>query len=302
MTWLNYHHLFYFWTIARVGSIAKAGEELHLSQPTISTQLKTLEEALGHRLFHRQGRSLLLTESGRLVFKYADEIFRLGREMQKALGNKASMHRLRLSVGIADVIPKALAEYLLQPALKACEDIFLVCQEGPLPALLAQLAAHELDVVLSDRPSALEMRVKTFSHALGESGESFFAAPTLAAQLREGFPHSLEGAPALLPAAHTAVRRQLEAWFERLQLSPHPMAEFDDSALMSVFGQKGLGFFIAPSVLETQIQQQMKVEVFGRTVQVKERFFAVTVERKLKHPAILAMVNAAREQCFPLEC
>ena len=221
MAWLNYHHLLYFWTVARAGTIAAASKELHLSQPTISTQLKTLEESLGQKLFQRQGRKLVLTDVGQTTFRYADEIFRLGKELQKALETGGTPGTgLRFAVGVADVIPKLVAQRLLEPAFDAVPLLQLECHEGPLPQLLAQLALHELDVVLSDSPAPADIKVKAFSHALGESGTTFFARAGQAASLRRGFPKSLDGTPMLLPSRSTTVRRQLEIWLDSLGVRP----------------------------------------------------------------------------------
>ncbi len=297
MEWLNYHHLLYFWTVARNGSIARAGEELRLSQPTISNQIKTLEGSLGVKLFERRGRRLVLTDVGRTVQRYADEIFRTGRELQLALKGFPTGQRLRLSAGVADVIPKVLAERLLRPALEAVPDLTLACREGPLPQLMAALGLHELDVVLSDRPAA-ETRVKAFSHLLGECGVSFLAAPAVAAGLRRRFPRSLDGAPALLPAPATALRRNLEAWFAGRGVRPLTVGEFDDTALLKSFGRRGLGFFAAPMAVEAEVCEQFKVSLVGRTEDVRERYFAVSVERRLRHPAVVALADAARADTF----
>src|SRR5512134_457316 len=263
MEWLNYHHLFYFWTVARAGSIAKASEELRLAQPTISNQLKTLEANLGVKLLERQGRRLVLTDVGRTVLRYADDIFRTGRELQQAVKGLPTGQRLRLVAGVADVIPKRMAALLLQPAVDAHPDLVLVCREGPLPQLLAALAVHELDVVVADVPASEEVKVKAFNHRLGDCGTSFFAAARHA-HLRKGFPRSLDGAPTLLPSQATALRRSLDAWFEATKLRPGITGEFDDSGLMKAFGARGLGVFPAPSVLEDEIRAQYGVQVIGR--------------------------------------
>jgi len=297
MEWLNYHHLFYFWTVARAGSIARASEELRLAQPTISNQLKTLEGTLGVKLLERQGRRLVLTDVGRTVLRYADDIFRTGRELQRAVKGLPTGQRLRLVAGVADVIPKRMAALLLQPAFDAHPDLTLVCREGPLPALLAQLALHELDVVLADVPASEEVKVKAFNHRLGDCGLAFFAAPGLA-HLKKGFPRSLHGAPALLPAPGTALRRALDAWFEAGEIQPTVVGEFDDSALMKAFGARGLGFFAAPRVLEAEIRERYGVSVLGRAEDVREAFYAITVERRLRHPAVVTIAEAARDEIF----
>jgi LysR family transcriptional activator of nhaA len=297
MDWLNYHHLLYFWTVARAGSIARASEELRLAQPTISNQLKTLESSLGVKLLERQGRRLVLTDIGRTVLRYADDIFRTGRELQRAVKGLPTGQRLRLVAGIVDVIPKRMASLLLQPAVDAFPDLLLVCREGPLPELLAQLAVHELDVVLADVPASEQVKVKAFNHRLGDCGTSFFAAPRLAA-LRKGFPRSLGGAPMLLPAEGTALRRALDAWFVSSGIQPVVSGEFDDSALMKDFGSRGLGVFPAPTVLEDTVRAQYEVSVIGRVEEARESFYAITVERRLRHPGVAALAEAARDALF----
>ncbi len=294
MEWLNYHHLHYFWVVARAGSIARASEELRLSQPTISNQLKTLEAALGHQLLERRGRGLVLTDVGRTVQRYADEIFRTGRELQQALKGVPTRERISFSVGVADVIPKLVAERMLQSAVDAVKDLRLVCREGPLPALLASLALHDLDVVLSDRPAPETVRVKAFGHLLAECGVVFLAAPRLQ-HLRKGFPRSLDGAPVLLPAAGTALRQELEAWFEAREVKPQVAGEFDDGALLKAFGARGMGVFAEPSMIEKEVCTQYGVAPVGRTEEVRERFYALTVERRLRHPAVVAIADSARE-------
>jgi len=294
MEWLNYHHLLYFWTVARAGSIARASEELRLAQPTISNQLKTLEASLGVKLLERQGRRLVLTDVGRTVLRYADDIFRTGRELQRAVKGLPTGQRLRLVVGVLDVIPKRMAAQLLQPAVDAHPDLVLVCREGPLPQLLAALAVHELDVVLADVPATEQVKVKAFNHRLGDCGTTFFAAARHAG-LRRGFPESLQGAPTLLPAEGTALRRALDAWFVASGIRPDVVGEFDDSALMKAFGSRGLGVFPAPRVLEDEIRAQYRVQVIGRVEEARESFYAITVERRLRHPAGAALAEAARE-------
>jgi LysR family transcriptional regulator, transcriptional activator of nhaA len=298
MEWLNYHHLFYFWTVARAGSIARASQELRLAQPTISNQLKTLEGNLGVKLLERQGRRLVLTDAGRTVVRYADDIFRTGQELQRAVKGLPTGQRLKLVAGVADVIPKRMAALLLQPAVDAHADLTLVCREGPLPQLLAALAIHEVDVVIADVPASEDVKVKVFNHRLGDCGTSFFAAPKLAATLKKGFPRSLDGAPALLPSEGTALRRALDGWLGGLGVRPVIAGEFDDSALMKAFGARGLGVFAAPRVIEDQIREQYGVGVVGRAEEVRETYYAITVERRLRHPAVAALAEAAREEIF----
>lgn len=293
MDWLNYHHLFYFWTAARAGSIAKASRELRLSQPTISNQIKTLEAALDQKLFERQGRSLVLTDVGRTVLRYADDIFQTGRELMQALRGVQTRERIQLVAGVTDVVPKMVAERLLQSAASAVENLRLVCREGPLPQLMASLALHELDVVLADGPPPESVKVKAFSHLLGECGVTFLASPRMA-HLRKGFPASLGGAPVLLPAPGTALRRALEEWFEARGAQPAVAGEFDDDALLQAFGARGLGFFAAPAMIEKEICAQLDLVVVGRAEEIRERFYAISVERRLRHPAVVAIAESAR--------
>ena len=297
MSWLNYHHLLYFWTVARSGSIAKASQELHLAQPTISAQLKLLEESLGHKLLERQGRRLVLTDVGRTVLRYADDIFRLGNELRHALDGLPSGQQPRFTVGVTDVIPKLVAERLLQPAFDAFPHIHIVCREGPLPQLLASLALHELDVVLADAPSSESVSVRSFNHLLGTCGVSFFAAPRLA-HLARGFPRSLEGAPTLLPSEASSPRRSLQKWFESQRVRPLIVGDFDDSALLEAFGQRGHGVFAAPSVIEAEVCRQLNVSVLGRTDAIETGFYAISVERRLRHPAVVAIAETARSRLF----
>jgi LysR family transcriptional regulator, transcriptional activator of nhaA len=298
MEWLNYHHLLYFWTVARAGSIARASEELRLAQPTISNQLKTLEASLGVRLLERQGRRLVLTDVGRTVLRYADDIFRTGRELQQAVKGLPTGQRLRLVAGVVDVIPKRMAAQLIQPAVDAFPELVLVCREGPLPQLLGALAVHELDVVIADVPASEQVKVKAFNHRLGDCGTTFFGAARHAG-LKKGFPRSLQGAATLLPAEGTALRRALEAWFETSGIQPDVVGEFDDSALMKAFGARGLGVFPVPQVLEDEIRDQYGVQVIGRVEEARESFYAITVERRLRHPAVAALAEAARDALFP---
>lgn len=297
MGWLNYHHLLYFWTVARLGTIAAAAKELHLSQPTISTQLKTLEDSLGQKLFQRAGRRLALTDVGRTTFRYADDIFRLGRELQEALARGTSGQQVRFSVGIDDVVPKLVAERLLAPAFAAVPTLQLECIELPLPQLLGRLALHELDVVLADQPAPPDVKVRAFSHKLGESGMTAFGTKRFA-QLARRFPQSLEGAPLLLPMVGTAIRADLEGWLQREGVRPLIAGEFDDTALIKVFGRRGHGVFFAPTAIEEDLLQQGDVQVLGRTTEVVQRAYAITVERRLRHPAAVALAEGAKKDLF----
>jgi LysR family transcriptional activator of nhaA len=296
MAWLNYHHLLYFWTVARTGTIANASRELHLSQPTISTQLKTLEDALGQKLFQRAGRRLVLTDVGRTTFRYADEIFRLGRELQESITRGPMSRQVRFAVGIADVIPKLVAERLLQPAFDAVPDIQLEVQEGSLSQLMAKLALHELDVVISDQPAPNDVKVRAFTHQLGDSGTTFFAKGALAAAVKKNFPQSLDQAPMLMTSVGSSSRLALDQWFEKKGVRPRVVGEFDDSALMKVFGRSGRGVFCAPTAIEDEVARQFEVQPVGRTDEVKQTYYAISVERRLRHPAVVAVADSARKE------
>ena len=298
MEWLNYHHLLYFWVVAREGSIARATHELRLAQPTISGQIRLLEESLGEKLFNRVGRRLVLTEAGRTVYRYADEIFSLGREMQESLRGRPTGRPHRLTVGIVDALPKLVAFRLLEPAMRLSEPVRLVAREGRADRLLAELATFGLDIVLSDAPVGPGTKVKAFSHLLGESGITFFASPKLAAPRKRGFPGSLDGAPILLPTDNTSLRRSLDQWLASQDIRPEIVAELEDSALIQQIGYTGAGVFPAPTVIEAEVMRQHRVEVVGRTDKVKERFYAISVERKLKHPAVVAISESARSDLF----
>ncbi len=299
MEWLNYHHLRYFWKVAQSGSITKVSEELDVSQPTITAQLKSLARALGKELFVKSGRNLVLTEAGKVVYAYAEEIFQLGREMCSTLQGWPDRERpIRLVVGVTYVMPKLIVFRLLQPALETSEPIQLVCKEGEIKSLLAALSTHELDLVLADMPLPPDLNVRAFNHLLGECPVSLFASSALAKKYRTHFPDSLEGAPFLLPGEDTALRKSLEQWFYSSGITPQFRGEFVDSALTKVFGQEGLGVFAAPSVIEEQIERQYRVQRIGRLEHVRERFYAISVERKLRHPAVVAITEAARTDLF----
>lgn len=299
MDWLNYHHLLYFWTVVREGGMSRAAEKLRLAQPTISAQVKLLEEMVGDKLFERQGRRLVLTDVGRLVYRYADEIFGIGRELLETLKGRPTAGRpLSLTVGVANAVPKLVVHRLLQPAIASDHAIRLLCREDGTEALLAELATHALDVVITDVPAPPHVRVKVFNHVLGESDTTFFATAPIAAKLRRRFPRSLQGAPMLLPTTHTALRRALDQWFETEEIRPQVIGEFDDSALMKAFGQGGAGVFPAPSAIEDEIMRQYRVQAVGRTKAVRERYFAITAERRLKHAGVLAITETARTLVF----
>ncbi len=295
MEWLNYHHLFYFWAVIREGSMTAACTKLRLAPSTVSAQVGKLEETLGGKLFRRSGRSLEPTDLGRLVFRYANEIFSLGREMMDTVRGRPMVGPLSLKVGVVDVLPKLIARKILEPALTLPERVHLVCYENKPERLLAELAMHNLDIVLSDSPTRKGLSIKAYNHLLGECGVTFFAVKRLAKELRPQFPKSLDGAPMLLPLAMTALREELERWFASHRLKPMIVGEFEDSALLKVFGQHGDGVFAGPSVIEKEVQSQHNVEVVGRADKARERFYAISFERIIKHPAVTAISNCARQ-------
>lgn len=298
MDWLNYHHLLYFWTVAREGTIAAACEQLHVAQPTISAQLRKLETALGHKLFKRAGRNLVLTESGRVAYRYADEIFSIGRDLMDTLKGRPTGSPLRFQVGVADVVPKLMTHRLLAPALKLKERIQIICYEGKPTELLPRLAVHELDVVLSDNPVSAETGVRAFSHLLGECTVSVFAPADEASRYRRGFPETLDTAPMLLPTSNTMVRRALDHWFDANGIRPMVVGEFEDTALLKVFGQHRAGLFPGPTAIAKEIQKQYGVRQVAEIEDVHERFYAISMERRVKHPAVVAVSTAARSRVF----
>lgn len=298
MDWINYHHLLYFFVVAREGGLVQAGKVLRLSHPTLSAQIRTLEEQLGEKLFVKVGRKLELTEMGRVVYRYADEIFSLGREMLDTVKGRGVGKQLRLHVGIADVVPKLVVRRLLQPALELAEPVRLVCVEAPHDKLLADLALHALDIVIADAPVPAGSNIRAYNHLLGETGISFFGVRSLATTLRRKFPGSLDGAPMLLPLEQLPLRRALDQWFERNGVKPNVVAEFEDSALLKAFGADGVGVFSAPTVVEAEIMAQYGVEIIGRSDEIKEAFYAISAERRLKHPAVVAISDVARHKLF----
>lgn len=298
MEWLNYHHLLYFWTTAKVGSVQKASEELRVSAPAISAQMKLLEEQLGEKLMSRSGRRLVLTDTGRTVFTYADEIFTLGREMLDVVKNRPIGRPLRLDVGIVDVMPKAIVHALLEPAMKLPDPVRIVCREASADQLLGRLATHELDVVLSDAPVDPTLRIRAYGHLLGESGTLFAANRHIALKYRRRFPGSLDGVPIFLPTDNTALRRNLDYWFETNAVRPLIIGEFEDHALLRAFGESGSAVFPLPAVMEAQIRKQKALAIVGRTDEVRTQFYAISAERKLQHPAVVAITKAARSRLF----
>ncbi len=295
---INYKHLHYFWVVAKEGSIVRASERLHLTPQTISGQLSLLEDSLGEALFMRVGRHLELTETGRLALSYADEIFSLGGELEEVVRNLPSGRPMVFKVGVVDVVPKSIAYRLLAPALQLPEPVRIICRENSIDSLLAELAVHRIDLVISDGPIPSGVNVLGFNHSLGDCGISFLATPMLANKLTTNFPQSLNGAPMLLPGEMTVVQSQLLRWFSDQHIHPHIVGEFDDSALMKAFGQAGAGVFIAPTPITAEVEKQYGVRTLGQTDEVREQFYAISVERKISHPAVTAITETAREWLF----
>lgn len=298
MEWLNFHHLRYFWAAAKEGGVTRAGQKLNITQPTVSSQIRELEEALGAKLFAKRGRTLELTEMGRVVYRYADEIFGLGRELLNTVKGRATERTPRLAVGIANVVPKLITYRLLEPAFALGEAVQIVCHEDRTDRLLAELALHELDLVLTDAPVGPGLSVRAYNHLLGESSVTVFGTSELASEYATRFPRSLDGAPFLLPTAGSSLRNSLEQWFDAEEIQPKVVGEFEDSALLKVFGEAGRGLFAAPTVIEEDVSRRYKVQRLGVADTVRERFLAISVERRLKHPAVVAISQAARSTLF----
>lgn len=288
MEWLNYHHLYYFWTVARCGSVARASEELRLSPPAISNQIRSLEESLGEKLLERSGRGLVLTEMGRIAMRYADEIFSLGREFTDTMKDIPTGRPIRFCVGIADVLPKLIAFHLLEPALKMKLPIRIVCREDRPDHLLADLSVHDIDIVLNDAPIGSGATPRFRSQLLVECGVAFFSRDV---RWRKGFPGSLDGAPFLLPTDNTAFRRSLDEWFYEEKIHPKLVGEFADFALLRVFAEEGYGVIAAPLIIEKQVCNY-GLHKIGQTNAIRTRYYAVSVERKVQHPCVAAIYNA----------
>ncbi len=298
MEWLNYHHLYYFWIVIREGGVTAAGKRLRLAPSTISAQLSTFEEALEVKLFQRVGRNIEPTEMGQLVFQYAEKIFSLGSEMLDSVKGLQTVGPLSLKVGIVDVVPKLVAMKLLEPARRLPEQVRLICHEGKDEQLLAELAMHNLDVVLTDTPFRSNLSVKVYNHLLGECGMTFFGVEKYAVEMRDRFPASLDDVPMLVPMRMSTLRGMLDQWLEKIGVQPKIVGEFDDNALLKVFGQAGEGVFAAPSVIENEVAKQYQVKIIGRTDQITEKFYAISVERIIRHPAVAAISEAAKEKLF----
>ena len=290
----NYKHLHYFWAVAKSGGVAKAGERLHVTPQSISTQMRQLESTVGDKLWRRAGRKLELTDTGNMVLEYADRLFSVGEELKEALRGRHGAPQAPFRVGVANMVPKTLAHQLLAPALLLPEVGRLSCEEGQFAELLAKLAVHRLDLVLSDRPMHASMNVRGYNHLLIQCGVSVLAAPTLARRLRRGFPHSLDQAPMLLQGVDAAIRPRLMQWFDELRIRPRIVAEFDDTAMMKVFGEAGSGAFTVPTVVAARVARQVNAQIVGHTEEVIEQIYAVSSERRIRHPAVMAINEAAK--------
>lgn len=299
MEWLNYHHLLYFWTVVRTGGVTNASKELRLAPPTISAQLRSLELQLGERLLSREGRRLVPTEVGRTVYRYANEVFSLGQEMLDTIKDRPTGQPLRLTIGIADVLPKEISHALIEPALHLKECVRIVCREDNQEHLLAQLSIQELDVVLSDTPIGAPAKIRGFNHLLGECGTTFFASTKCSALgASRKFPDVLQGKPMLLPADNTNARREIDRWLAEQGLRPIIVGEFEDFELMRQFANTGSGIFAAPSILEKNFDKRHGFRVLGRVISIRNRFYAISVERRINNPAVIAICDAARSKIF----
>ena len=298
MEWLNFHHLRYFWTVARKGGVRKAADALHVSQPSISAQLRLLEEALEEKLFKRSGRNLVLTETGHLVLSYADEIFSAGRELMNAVKQGPGKRALRLNIGITDALSKLITFEILKAAFRHADPIHIICREAELGPLVHQLQAHRLDIVLADEPASSTLKTKTFNHRLGHSGVTFCAVPALAAKLRRNFPRSLNGAPAFLPSENMGMRNALETWFDAKGIRPTVIGEFEDSALMEVCATGGRGFTVVHTVVDRSALKHYGLRVIAKVEECGSDFFAITAERRVKHPGVMAITEHAYSKLF----
>jgi len=297
MEWLNYHHLLYFWLVARRGSIAAASAELRLSPPTVSAQIHKLEENFGAQLLRRSGRRLVLTDTGKLVMPYAEEIFALGRELDDAVRGADTARHLRLAVGVTDAVPKMLAYRLLEPAFQLKQPVQLVCHESSPARLFAELAVHELDLVIGDAPAGADVRIRLFNHHIGDCGMVFCALPELARRFRRHFPHSLDGAPLLL-SEQGGVRPRLDHWLEAKEVRPWVAGRFDDFSMARTFAARGRGILPAPALVEKELRGQHGLVRVGITADVLYSYYVISIDRRIQHPATRAIFEAARQNLF----
>lgn len=301
MDWLNYHHLFYFWMVAREGSVTRASERLMLAQPTVSGQIKKLEQKIGHDLFDRSGRDLVLTEMGHLVHSYAERIFSVGEELLDVLRTGSLSQPSHIRIAVADALPKLVACTLIEPVLHAQSKVRVICHEGKVDQLLAELSLHAFDLVLSDAPISPTVKVRAFNHSLGECPITFFGVAGLVAKARDGFPHSLSKVPVLLPTSNTMLRRTLDRWFDEHDIHPRIVGEFEDSALLKVFGLRGAGVFPAPSIVQNEICRQYRVRVIETVEDVCEQFYAITLDRTIRNPAVSEICSMARNKLAAID-
>jgi LysR family transcriptional activator of nhaA len=299
--WLNFHHLRYFWMVARKGGVRRAAEAMRVSQPSVSAQIRLLEESLGQKLFRRSGRNLVLTDVGQLVLNYADEIFSAGRELMNAIQQRPGEHPLRLNVGLTDAFPHLIAFEIFKGAFRSGDAIHLVCREAEIALLVTALQAHRLDIVLADEPASSTLKAKTFNHRLGRSGITFCAAPPLAGKLRRNFPRSLDGAPALLPTTNMGMRTALDAWFDKHKVRPRLIGEFEDFALMEVCSAGGRGFTVVHTVVDRAALKHYNLRVIAKVEDCGSEFYAITTERLVKHPAAIAITEHAYTNIFGKE-
>jgi LysR family transcriptional activator of nhaA len=291
MDWLNYHHLLYFWTVARTGTVTAASEELRLAPSTISGQIQQLEESLGDELFRRSGRRLVLTDFGRTVFRYAEEIFGIGRELKNFVEGRSTSGRLRLHVGVTEVVPKLVVRRLLEPVLAMDRRVHLIVSEGHADELVSDLARHHLDVAITDAPTGPESAVRTYNHLLTESTVGFFGTAECIGRLEGPFPDGLDEQPLLMPTANSMLRRRLESWFDDREIVPVIVGEFQDAAQLKTLGQAGLGLFPAPEMVAEEVERQYGVECVGTVENLTEEYYAVSVEKRERHPAVRAMLE-----------
>lgn len=294
MEFLNYHHLRYFWVVAKEGGLRKAAEKMHVSQPTISAQIAALEGVVGEKLFRRGGRALALTEAGQHVLIYAEEIFSIGQDLLDSVKQRPTSRPLRLRLGVADALPKLVTYHIIKPIFSLPQLVQLSCWETKVSDMLVELTAYRLDLVLADEPASSGVTTNVFNHFLGECGVTFCAEPRLAAKLRRGFPKSLHGAPALLPMSNSGLRRSLEKWFHATGIRPRLAAEVEDPAFVNVLALQGLGFMTVPTLVAKEIVTRFGFRAIGRTDDCKQQFYAITPERKLAHPAVAAITSHAK--------
>lgn len=298
MEFLNYHHLRYFWTVAKEGGLTKAAAKLHVSQPTISAQIQALEGVLGEKLFRRAGRYLALTDAGQHVLMYAEEIFSIGQDLLNSVKQRPTARPLRLHLGVADALPKLVTYKVIEPIFRLPQPVQLSCWETKVSDMLVELAAYRLDVVLADEPASSGVTTNVFNHFLGECGVTFCAEPRLAAKMRRGFPKSLNGAPALLPMSNSGLRRSLEKWFHATGVRPRLVGEIEDPAFVNILALHGLGFMPVPTLVAKEIVTRFGFRAIGRTDDCQQQFYAITPERKLTHPAVVAITSGARDRLF----